>query len=344
MLAKKGVFIWPKVGFPPKTLLGHNLEALDPIRTENHCYITFEHDSSRVRIWSHQQSSINSAVQRIRSTLYEIISRSMEQIRIYMIEPMEPSSVRREVELVTYERFMGTEDSEEKKVVPKVVPCMTGPAPTAEECGSWISLKPSIVASNERCVKRTVSTVLARMRYYRGHIRMRVLFGVMSLRAYKKPGESNHNLEEFFSMIRNPQTIGEVVRECVSPRSMLLANTNRNLSALSFDQDDEKGRLLSSCCTATDVLDPLDAVTQSLTDVTPEFSASFDLATADRSSSMRLELSFVNSDTGNFEISSARWLKRDSKSVSSDFNGDVRKEKVPLSLITMDLHKYAHAM
>lgn len=209
----KGAFIWPDYGFPPTALLGNNLEALDPIRTEHRCYITWESTKSLFVIYSDSQSAIENAITRIRTTICEIATRSRATTKVYMIEPLKPHIVGREVELIPYQQFLGNASRDDGAAITTVVPRMTGPPPTSKEREDWLILQSLIGYSNDTSFKRVVAARLESARYYRGHVRMRVNFGVMRLSTYKKPGLSNHNLEEFFAMLRDPQAVAEIVGE-----------------------------------------------------------------------------------------------------------------------------------
>lgn len=84
-------------------------------------------------------------------------------------------------------------------------------------------------------------------------------------------------------------------------------------------------------------------MTQSLGDVQPEYSASFEVRTLDTAYSARLEVNFARrAGEEGFDISAVRWLKKGQKGSVPDANNEARREKVPLTLITMDLERYAY--
>lgn len=205
----QGVFMWPRNRFPATVLLGNNLEAFDPVRTDNRCFIMWIPDESQVRVYTSRADYMYLALHRIQMTLREIVVRSLPATRIYMIEPIHPTAVLREVKLVSRKAAIKGTPVEDASVVPR----LTGSAPSKDELDSWLPLQPRFPANNRKCFDKCVKTTLDRMRHFRGHLRMRVHFGGMSLRAYKRPGDENHSLDEFFDMLRNPQTVGEVARE-----------------------------------------------------------------------------------------------------------------------------------
>lgn len=212
--------MWPKDGFPLTELLGKNLEAFDAIRMKNHCHIILEPEKHWVMVLSARRKNVNTALDRIHATLLEMIARSKPPTKVYMIEPPKPEATRREVEFVPYDNFINgwREEWRGGQNVPIVVPVMTGPPPTEEDKQTWKVLKlDTMRKSNMRCFKRIVGTILHRMLWYRAQIRMRVNFGIISFRSYQMPGDMNHTLQEFFSMIEKPQTVGDVIGEYVEP-------------------------------------------------------------------------------------------------------------------------------
>ncbi|KAI9829806.1 MAG: hypothetical protein M1826_005383 [Phylliscum demangeonii] len=314
--SQRGHFKWPEAGYAPDVLLGKNLEALDPIRVREHVFITFDPKESWIEVYSNNEEATTNAVVRVRATCFEIIARSMPTTRVYMIDMLDPTITKRGIELVPYERFIGQKASGGS--VSRVVPVMTGPAPTDEELSKWVLFKPSVPYANLKCIKRAAHINIIRMRYYRGHVRMRIVFGVLPLSSYKLPEEAYHSLDDFFAMVRNEQTAGRVASEVVG---------------------DEAGiALLAGCRAADHVLDPFDPVTPSLEDIAADFTASFDFGDIEKLGPARLEIGFarvVGADR--CEIQSMRWLKVTPRGNANGFGEDNRNEKVPLSLVTLNL-------
>ena len=128
--------MWPDYGFKPTALLGNNLEAFDPIRYEHCCFITFDPQKSFFLVLGSAQRAVDSAIVRIRTTLCEIATRSRAIAKIYMIEPLKPHAVGREIALVPYNEAAGIEHLQDQRGLSSVVPIMTGTPPTAEERSS----------------------------------------------------------------------------------------------------------------------------------------------------------------------------------------------------------------
>ena len=106
-----------------------------------------------------------------------------------------------------------------------------------------------------------------------------------------------------------------------------------------YRNTDKETGLIAICRAANDVLTPIDPVTPSLADVEPDFSATFDVRTSSNPFPMRLVVKFTKDMAGHLMTSSAQWLKRGTSGLAQDANSELRREKVPLSLVTLNLQK-----
>ena len=97
--------------------------------------------------------------------------------------------------------------------------------------------------------------------------------------------------------------------------------------------------MIARCRAADDILIPIDPVTPSLADVEPDFSASFDIRASSNPFPMRLVVKFTKDMAGHLITSSAQWLKRGASGLAQDADSELRREKVPLSLVTLNLYK-----
>lgn len=112
-----------------------------------------------------------------------------------------------------------------------------------------------------------------------------------------------------------------------------------------IEEHDGGASLISRCREAINVLDPVDAVTLTLADVEPEFSASFELGFVGRPGTVRLDVAFAKNNGGQYELASSRWLRAEERNPAArDMAADLRKERVAMSICTMDLQRYAHPM
>jgi hypothetical protein len=196
-----------------QAILGQNIEAFDQIRVDCNCYIIFEGDLSAFKVLSNDLQFLEEAIRRIRVAFCEIASRNSRPRRLFLVEPPAPETLRNEVKLE------GQHDQTQLgQLVGKctklsgVVPVAAGPKPMLEDIAVWNGGRLELRSANQQSLKHAIIKTLADLRFYRGHIQMRVHFGIPVLLAYRKPTGLRHTLEEFIAMLRMPQTRGEVVK------------------------------------------------------------------------------------------------------------------------------------
>jgi hypothetical protein len=92
------------------------------------------------------------------------------------------------------------------------VPSLTGRKPASIDLLEWSIFQPDFGAMNEQLLRGTIAPALMSLQPYRGHARARVRFGALSLVNYMKPTGDTYTLEEFGTLMANPQTVAEVIR------------------------------------------------------------------------------------------------------------------------------------
>ncbi|KAI9840141.1 MAG: hypothetical protein M1837_001902, partial [Sclerophora amabilis] len=313
-----GFFLWPIAEFTPDAVLGSNSEALDPIRTENECYIKFDRGRSLFKILSHSQTHIEGALAQIRVTISEIVTRHLVPTKLYLLEPPRlPDLVKMEVAFSHSNTLSFRETEIHGKDVARVIPLLEGAVVGQTERNHWEIFQPSLDASNEHCIRRALIEVLTNMRFYRGLIKIRAHFGIMSFETYKRPTEKNHSLQDFTSMIKNSQTVGELLKD--------LGNEERGAA------------LISRCCENNELLYPIDATAFGLEDTAPDYTVSFELETRDKIGSVRLDLDFVEANTGNYVSMSHAWYKLENTAIPRNGTADVSRGRSPLDVNMIDL-------
>jgi hypothetical protein len=113
--------------------------------------------------------------------------------------------------------------------------------------------------------------------------------------------------------------------------------TSLLFSSLKHDVDLDD--LIASSAKDTSLLAPRDYNMTSLANVTCQYSASFNLYTADASLACRLEVVFATEGNGKYVVSTCKWFKRGKRSGSPDSKPDLQSAKVPLSIICSDLER-----
>jgi hypothetical protein len=209
----KGYFLWPAGETDPYDVFGRNLEALDPIRMDEECFIFYKHQKSIFIVLSKFKDSVDHAIARLRCLLCEVVSRSRTSFRRMILEEMACPDLRQYVKLTPpLSKLKTISDASEEKFM------------TCQMVGSQLSSKETEEYSHQlaNCALMDMSQlpwsidgVLSSLRYYRGFIRMRIHFGIFGLTEYKKPAGVNHTFSDFIEMMQHPRTKGELRREYV---------------------------------------------------------------------------------------------------------------------------------
>ncbi|KAH0545003.1 hypothetical protein FGG08_000929 [Glutinoglossum americanum] len=320
ILTAVGIFMCPSKEYDVRVILGQNLEALDQIRVDCKCYIVFEEELSVFKVLTNNAQSLGEALRRIRVVFCEIVARNTKPRRLYLIEPPTLGGLRTEVVLEDQNNLPQSEQPAGKSMnAPGVVPVAAGPKPTPEHISTWNGNRLELSSANQQSLKHAILKTLADLRFCRGHIQMRVHFGVPVLQVYKKPIGPRHTFEEFMAVLGMPQTRVEVAK-CIGNNEW--ANS-----------------LTSRCCHSTGLFVPGDAMTHALEDIIPIISATFDFAGTERSGPIRLELDFKKVEDDEYEISAIRWLKDNAPGGrhADIFRG--RKQRKVLDSITINLDK-----
>ncbi|KAI9881017.1 MAG: hypothetical protein M1830_008899 [Pleopsidium flavum] len=284
-----GFFAWPADQLRPDEVFGKNFEAFDPVRMAYRCHIIFDTESSMFKVLSNNPRAVQEALRRIRTTVCELVSRSSRPTRLYLLVPPTLTTVKKQVDLI---------DSQSSEAGPRLKPVLIGQSLTQGELGEWAQLRPKLLSANESCIQRAVLHSLSSVRFYRGHVRMRIHFGSFVFSVYKKPSGSTHSLEEFMQMMGSSTTAGALVKD--------------------LDGGNGETDLITQCQQATRLFAPIDVMTSSLEDVQPVYSAMFEFATGATDGVIRLEIEFSKASAeGDFDISRQRWIRLDGTDVET---------------------------
>lgn len=196
--------MWPADQIRPDEVFGKSFEAFDPVRMAYHCHIVFDTERSMFKVLSNHPKAAQEALRRIRTTICELVSRSNRPTRLYLLVPPTLAAIRKEVKLL---------DSQSSIAGNRVKPLLAGQSLSQQELGEWAQLRPRLLLANQSCIQRAVTHNLSSMRFYRGHVRMRVHFGAFVFSVYKRPTGSAHSFEEFMQMMRSSTTAGRLIKE-----------------------------------------------------------------------------------------------------------------------------------
>lgn len=196
----QGCFLWPVDEVRPEELLGPSCEAFDPIRTYNHSHIIFEAALSGFKILSNKEAAVQNALQRIEGTMREFVARSGKIYSSHMVQLPRASNMFQDV-----------------KVLPGStgkVPVLTGASLVGQEVHKYIQQKNAIESENRKRMRHALRRVIERLPLYRGQVRMRVLFGTMTLSMFRWPeGAMTVPFSDFISNIDVTSTKGALIRE-----------------------------------------------------------------------------------------------------------------------------------
>ena len=204
----QGYFLWPSDEIKPEDLLGPNCEAFDPIRTYNHSHIVFEPYISCFKILSNVEAAMQNAIERIEGTMKEWAARSSMTYAFNIIQAPEASRMCEDVKTLP-----GPPLGESAK--PSMIPILTGERPIEDPLRSLRTERERLEAANKRKMQGSMRKILERLRYFRGRLRMRVLFGTFVLATIRWPeGAQTISLMDFVASITNSATTtGVMLRE-----------------------------------------------------------------------------------------------------------------------------------
>jgi len=198
--AFQGCFLWPVDEVRPEELLGPSCEAFDPIRTYNHSHIVFEATLSGFKILSSKEAAVQNALQRIEGTMREFVARSGRIYSSHMVQLPRSSNMLKDVMVVP-----GSAGK---------VPVLTGASLVNQEVHKYIRQRDEIDSENRKRMRHALRRVIERLPLYRGQVRMRVLFGTMTLSMFRWPeGATTVPFSDFIRNIDVTSTKGSLIRE-----------------------------------------------------------------------------------------------------------------------------------
>jgi hypothetical protein len=207
-----GYFHWPVKEFQPHELLGNSYEALDPIRMEYCCYVVFDQTVPGFQVMG-EATAVKDALLRIRKACFQITARQVAPVRRYFIHLSETESdIPTHVTLEQYERVKHI--AVRNTTVPQVHP---GCSPKGQ---AEIDLEPEEEQQNREMSTRdakiagkTIMRMIAKLHYYRGHIKLRIRLGTFLATHYRATEDGRYTVDEFRDMLQQSQFVGEVTPE-----------------------------------------------------------------------------------------------------------------------------------
>ena len=169
----QGWFIW-NLQVDPHKAFGLNLEAFDPVRCENACFIVLEERLKTIRVLAETKQSVDKTLDRVRVAHLAIQSQNVRNIIFHSVDLSQATSM---CDTVTLSRSM-TKPGEETTLLPS----FTGRAVQDEDRSSWLDRAERNEADNEAQFTSKLGKILPSTVFYSGPLQMSILFGTFGLR------------------------------------------------------------------------------------------------------------------------------------------------------------------
>ncbi|KAI9851652.1 MAG: hypothetical protein M1838_003121 [Thelocarpon superellum] len=314
---QKGFFLWPVNEIQPGPVLGERFEALDPIRTELGCYLLWDPKTSIITVAATKSSTIYAAIQRLRVTFLELLARGAPPVRLTLLAPLAVGVGRSHVGFFAWTETVQTPGrTGPPRPRRRVLPILCGGFDHPGELSSWNNFQPGHAMANE---KRLANSIVAQMKslcYYRGHIRLRVLFGFYYLTGVAGTLTKDLSLAEFLRQLNASEVSGDLDRD--------------------LRQFGDGAGLLACCRGATSLIGPVHGT--SLEYEEPKYSASFEVNPGNGAANSQLHLEFEPNLQGGFDVTRRLWeVVEDAAIARESVTGQWRGGRQPLTATMLDL-------
>lgn len=210
-----GTFHWPVKEYQPHEVLGNSYEALDPIRMDCSCYVIYNQNISGFQVLG-KADAVGNALLRIRKACFQITARQIAPLRRYFLQFRETAGeVPSHVMLESYERI--------KRIGPAATTSQDHPghSPQGEtEVDLEFMQQQQIYDMSIKDAKiagKTIMLMIAKLHYYRGHLKFRVRLGTFLATHYRATDDGKYPVDDFKEMLQQSQFAGEVTPELVYP-------------------------------------------------------------------------------------------------------------------------------
>lgn len=180
--------------------LGQQLQALDHVRLRFECHVFVPSDlPNYICVLGNDHESLRQIVHRIRTKWSEVMVKTNAKCRAYIFEAPNSASMER--------RIIIQRNANLAKAF------LQGSKLTAEEIVHWQNRVSAVQSKNETRLHTAVEQSLRRLKFVRGHLRMRVNFGSFVFDNYRLPQDqrAGYGLEEFALMVAHEQTRGRLI-------------------------------------------------------------------------------------------------------------------------------------
>lgn len=204
-----GAFLWPVDEYRPDEILGSSYEALDTIRTESSCYITFNKERRIFQVYGDEEN-VKNALARIRKTCFQVTAHQLPTVHSYLLRwPQDIAFLPQGVMLESYYRPITVPPPTTGTSEPSYMPRSSGASPGQ----GMSSMVLEATAGNVESARTQVMGVLRRLHFYRGNIQLRVRLGTFLLVQYKKTENGLYQLPEYKDMVKQSKFSGKTTQE-----------------------------------------------------------------------------------------------------------------------------------
>jgi len=214
-----GLFLWPSKERDPQQVLGMAFEALDDIRFEQQVWILFVRKANVFRVLGNNSKNVEIAVERIRCVFCEVAAKKRSPTKMVLLQP--PSEELTATKIVANENHdlinhqVTVKRLEENRGVQVF---LGGIAPNQKFRKMWKMKRESLASANDIYMRKAIQQGLQGLPYFIGHVRLRVYIGKIVLFGYRRARDGVYSILEFGEMVRNGQTVGELIRSIGSGR------------------------------------------------------------------------------------------------------------------------------
>ena len=282
------VYLWPTDEINPHEAFGHSLEAFDPVRFEHKCHIIFDDGMGAFRVFGQERLAVEAVQKRIEEALKAIIAQSGRKILLYLVDPPAASTIRAEVKLL---QGPPETDGKHNTIKPQLHGCLLD----AESRSKWARQSIELQKANNSKMEQVLIKAIPNLPFYRGELRIRVVFGTFHLQFLRRPeNKDSIPTEDFLNSIELSRTKGKL-----SPDLGICNDATAVMAKLH---------------NATNLLMPGENKIEKLEDIIPVVSGRFVVNRVDKPS-VQLEVAIDNTTTdGHFyEISRSQWTRGDQK-------------------------------
>lgn len=186
---------WPSDVPLPEDVFGDHLQALDAIRLECDCYVTYNKDMSEIQAMG-KMGNARKAIERIRASLFQLIAQMTRSTKTYVLQWENVGKSLLKVDIIPHQYTQTIAASKlvnHNYVEHSKTPRILRPSRAKQQ-------KPTLdknTVSIAKSVKDGVMQTLNKIKYYRGTVSFHVRLGTFVMTRYERRPEGGHDVKDF---------------------------------------------------------------------------------------------------------------------------------------------------